>query len=354
MITNNNSIKIGGKPFERGQKIGTFFKSKIESALSIWEKHFFDINNVRLIDYVEFIQKEKCFQSIIEKYAPDYLDEVKGIAESAEISYPLLYAWQLADENYWLIESFKNNASIEKEGCTTFGVLKENQMILMGQNLDIPCYKNGLQTILKLDMGGMEQCIFTQAGLLGSFGCNNSGIALCVNTVAQLGHDLNGLPVSYMVRKVLESSTIDEAEDKLKSIPHASGQNYLLGGHGKINNYECISRQVKKIPLEESNYICHTNHPVAKENVKLTVADSFFSSTSKDRYCQLDEFLSQNKLKSVEEIMKTMFQKPVFIDQKEPVKGIATFHMAYFILDQDTQAFYFDLNGNAENFLKIL
>lgn len=345
-MSNANMIQVDGSPFERGQQIGALLKIKITNAIALWDKHFFETNKFPLNDYVDFIQEKKYFQTSINQYAPEYLDEVKGIADATKIPYPMLYAWQLADEHYWLIKLFNEDASVEEEGCSTFGIIKEDQQILMGQNLDIPAYKNGLQTIVKIKNDVQTQTVFSQVGLLGSFGCNSSGIALCVNTVSQLGHDENGLPVSYIVRKVLDSTNFKEAEEKLNAIPHASGQNYLLGGQGKIHNYECCSSQVSKIAINENKYLCHTNHPLAEGNLKFIKEKAFFGSTSKVRHEQLNEFLSQNNLSSDEKIAKGLFQKPVFISQEEPTNGIATFHTAYFILDQNAHAYSFEYKNS--------
>lgn len=189
--------------------------------------------------------------------------------------------------------------------------------------------------------------------MLGSFGCNDSGLALCVNTVSQLGYDAKGLPVSYLVRRVLDSSSFEEAEELLLTIPHASGQNYLLGGNGQIGNYECSSNRVNKIKVTGTKYLCHTNHPIAQENLGLINEKAFFGSTSRVRYETLSSFLKLNSLKGVDKVVSGLFQEPVFISQENPTNGIATFHTVYFILEIQAQAFTCNLNSESSEFEEI-
>lgn len=48
---------------------------------------------------------------------------------------------------------------------------------------------------------------------------------------------------------------------------HASGQNYLVGGPGKVYAYECSASRIKRFtPRTGPDVIWHTNHPLANDD----------------------------------------------------------------------------------------
>ena len=76
----------------------------------------------------------------------------------------------------------------------------------------------------------LHQFILTFPGLIATNGMNSKGVGITTNTLKQLAHSRDGLSVAFVVRGVLERQTFDEAQMFLKSVHHASGQNYTVGG----------------------------------------------------------------------------------------------------------------------------
>jgi hypothetical protein len=53
----------------------------------------------------------------------------------------------------------------------------------------------------------------------------------------------------------------------LKSVHHASGQNYTLGSDGRVAYFEASANNVVEVdPPNTGSFIFHTNHPVANED----------------------------------------------------------------------------------------
>ena len=52
----------------------------------------------------------------------------------------------------------------------------------------------------------------------------------------------------------------------VRTVPHASGQNYLLGGPGAVCNLEASAGQVREVPLDGTQ-VHHTNHPLANDDI---------------------------------------------------------------------------------------
>ncbi len=73
----------------------------------------------------------------------------------------------------------------------------------------------------------------------------SGGVALCCNTLSQLPIHRQGLPVAFAVRGVLECDDRAAAHAYLASVPHASGQNYLIGDSVGIADYECSAAGIR-------------------------------------------------------------------------------------------------------------
>ena len=152
--------------------------------------------------------------------------------------------------------------------CSTIAVFGEGGAPpLLAQNIDLPKIYDGTQALLHVRHHdtAVKSFVFTPAGLIGTTGLNNWGVGICCNTLAQLGHASRGLPVAFVVRRVLEHQAVAEAERFLREVPHASGQNYMIGGPSGIVDLECSANKVVPcMPATTRPY--HTNHPIANDD----------------------------------------------------------------------------------------
>jgi hypothetical protein len=82
------------------------------------------------------------------------------------------------------------------------------------------------------------------------------------NALYQLPSSRNGVPVSCVVRHLLSSPSLAAATERVRGLPHASGQHYLLGSPDGLASFECSARSVTEVPAE-GRAVWHTNHPLA-------------------------------------------------------------------------------------------
>jgi predicted choloylglycine hydrolase len=101
-------------------------------------------------------------------------------------------------------------------------------------------------------------------------GLNEKGIGICVNSLMELQASTDGLPVAFIVRAVLNKQSGPEALTFLKSVKHASGQNYILGIADSVYDFEASTNQVVRfLPRKEYNSVVyHTNHALVNHDVK--------------------------------------------------------------------------------------
>jgi isopenicillin-N N-acyltransferase-like protein len=145
----------------------------------------------------------------------------------------------------------------------------------------------------------LESFILSHAGFLAECGVNNQPIGICCNSlVAPLNHSTNGLPVTFIIRSVLEQTSVEKALEFLNKIPHASGQNYMIGGYEQVVSMECSPNQVVRyLPFEGARTIFHTNHPLENDDKKRPDVKYRSGSTTFNRFRYVKNRLSDHTKK---------------------------------------------------------
>ena len=341
---NFHIVEAQGNDYCRGVAHGKTLKPVIQKIIKTWADHIKNITGLTLEVYASKIKNETLLFKSIQQLAPDLLEEVHGIADGADLPRLIIEAWQYIDEHEWFIKDFiQNKKDISGNACSTLG-FKNPDNIILGQNLDIPIYKNGIQTILKfIDGSGKSSIVFTQAGVLASLGANNSPLAICVNSLPQLAYRSDGLPVSYLVRKVLQNNSLADGVEALKTLPHATAQNYLIGSNIKFSNYECSANQTALVEYPEADRMFHTNHILLNNDTRpnmskeeLTLLNLTNKESSLPRYQFLQNKLSRCESLSAIQAKKILATQPLSISLKQDLRQL-TFISAVFDLGVESK-----------------
>lgn len=132
-------------------------------------------------------------------------------------------------------------------------------------NNDIPTYHEELVTVLHIKYPDSDLEILQSAfaGQIGQNGVNNRGVAVGINTLANLpGGD--GLPVSFNVRKILGSTNLDEAIAYLQQARFAQAMNYTVGDREKVVCVETWGDKALVLDIYEGDFAVHTNHALGE------------------------------------------------------------------------------------------
>jgi hypothetical protein len=290
-------VALKGTPYERGLTHGKTLRKEINEVVGLWKR---DLETNFGMDADEFIARFDSatnYEPEIERRTPGLLEETRGIAEGAGIDFRTMYVFQLIDE-YWL----NGGAIAEGAGCSSFGFLgAKGTPTYVAQNLDVEGFREGYQTILHIIReDAPDALVFTCAGLLASNGMNENAIGVAVNTISQVRHGTEGLPVAFVVRGVLRQKNHDDAVRFLEETNHASGQNYVVGSPAALGSYECSrDTTVRYVPPEGPAFAYHTNHPLANRNydsaysARLAAGDSLDgTSDSESRFAALAKRMS--------------------------------------------------------------
>lgn len=302
-------LELSGTAYERGLTHGKLLKEDIHQVIRLFKE---DIKNTTKLDPDEFIArflKLTDYKNSVEKIFPELIEEVKGIAEGCGIDFNTIFMHQLGDE-YWF-----NTKDIMAHNCSSFGVNKSStQPSMAAQNMDIPKYYHGFQTVIRIKdkATNKDMMLLTIPGHLGLTGMNSNAVSINCNTLMQLDYAKTGIPVTFVVRGVVQKGSQKEALDFLHSIKHASGQNYIIGGPEKVFSMECSTNKVSEFrPFENSSFTYHTNHPMSNTDFSAGYIELLkkYNKTTEEglRQCQRiksfeDRFTEETGSISIDEI----------------------------------------------------
>ena len=254
-------IELTGNYYEIGKQHGEKLKIEIGEIIGLWKQNLENTYNVDAETFISNFYKNTNYLQAIEKWTPGFLREIRGISDGSGIDYETVFVYQLIDET-WVA----GNEITSMHKCTTIGASKHNgNPSMVAQNLDIPRFYHNYATLLKINNTetNITAYVLTVAGIIGANGINNYGVGVDVNTITQLQHCTDGLPVDCVVRGILEQKSYADAVKFIKEIKHASGQNYLIGGIDEVGSYECSAGNVAQFtPYEDAYFTYHTNHPL--------------------------------------------------------------------------------------------
>jgi len=304
-------VVLSGPARQRGRIHGETLKNKITEIIKIWKD---DIGKTHKTDpdkYLsEFLEKTS-FGGAIKRWTPDLEDEVRGIGEGSGVDYSTIFAYQLLDEEWWFALHKELGVPLpEARGCSVMGAFhQEGLPSLLAQNMDLGCYTDGFKALLRIKPSDStpESLVFTIAGLIATCGVNDRSVGICCNTLLQLDHRPDGLPVAFIVRGVLAKARYSEAITFIHEIKHASGQCYTIGGPDEVSCHEASANKVVRfIPDEKLSRVYHTNHPLVNDD------QTIFKEIQKKRGADQKAKIPGNseiRFAAVEKRMKDPLQK---------------------------------------------
>ena len=269
-------LDLEGTPRQCGQAHGEAMRDQIMEIREIFleQSGLPGVHELEAMCWQMFMQTG--FLEAARRWTPDLAEEVEGISDGAGIGRGFIWAFQHQDEMINLANDLSARPTPEGSACTSLGSGPlDGSPAVVAQNLDTPAIYHGHQTLLKIRYRGRQDqaLVVSEPGLVGICGLNSSGVGVCQNTLAwQLNRSLRGVAAMLVARGLLHQPNLEKAVGFLKTIPHASGINYAVGGPEGVVDYECSPNQhVQFIPEDTPGRIYHTNHPLV--NTDLYPAD---------------------------------------------------------------------------------
>ena len=250
-------VRIEGTPRKRGKMYGKQAKEEIQKSITFYEN---------LASWFGYTLNEVARDRAkpIYKYSQSYYEELKGVAEGADVPFNSIIAVNARTEIKSLFENECTAAYAPKSTILAqnwdWGADAEDHIII----LDIT-YPNGL-TITTM----------TEAGMLAKIGFNSEGIGVCLNALRTY-KERSGIPIHAILRRVLEAKTLKEAKRIALTIETNTAGNILIANDvGEYVNVE-IAHKKRYIHTDTNSIYVHTNHYLAT-NITNTSLDIHQSS----------------------------------------------------------------------------
>lgn len=247
-----------GTSYEKGKVYGGALKDEISVGLATWDSLVMDATNLSQEKLYQLIAEKTEFIEAIKQFTPELLEEMNGIADGAGVDRKALLCYNLGEE---IMNYFRNGY----ESCTNVSVINKQDK-LIAYNQDLPQFLHGNKTPIVLHDGNTY--IFAFPGSTGISGMSQNFAVTC-NSIPMLNMNKRGLPLSFMLRKLLTFSTLEEATEYLKKTPLAIPQNLLLVDRNQVVNLEISANQISEYANPKSKrFLYHTNHPLANTDFK--------------------------------------------------------------------------------------
>jgi len=281
-------IHVKGTHYDVGYQLGTQLKDNLMRRVEQLKKRK-DWGNIKA--------ESDLFLQYSQRYVPEYVTEIQGAADGAELELEELFPTICEEIGSWGYEYTMGCSDLIASNDVT-----EDGSVLVAHNNDTSVATQDYVTIIHYAVSGEPEIIAVGYGGLGiSVGYNSAGISLTGNQVDS--NDMRtGVPRMLLVRKILAATRIGEAIDAAILKYRASNYNQVIADdHGEIYSIEGSATDYEALYATDG-YLVHTNHYVSPRMRRFEL-DSNLISGSLVRYNRGMRLLKSNRGKiSVEKL----------------------------------------------------
>ena len=292
-------LEVTGSPREIGIQIGETFKENLELAFSRREKWFKKIK-----DYATGDGKDK-YNILLEAsktYTPEVVEELEGWAEGSGIAFEDFFALNCKNE-LLTFRGMENKVQAyvpDCPGCSTVA-LKDGKSLIVSHNEDGDGAYDDLMFILKAKPdSGNDFMAFTYPGIIegNAPSLNKHGIMITTNYI---GSSIvkPGVPRYFMMRKLIEAKSIDEALEIAQMSDRAYAYHHIITSL-KENRAVGIEVSPEKFEVKEIDglYI-HTNHLIYDTMKDCPQFESYINRSSLPRLESLTKNLGSLNISEI-------------------------------------------------------
>ncbi len=247
-------VEVCGNSYEMGYQHGAQVAGLVRRYIELIEKLAGQPQDVLSRNALAFLPTLRAF-------SPAFVEEVRGLADGAGISFEQALLCQVRGEAARVAGI---QSSQLDEGCTAFaftGSATADGRPLAGQNQDLePEFKDlGILLRVKPNDDRPQALMFTFAGQLGYAGMNEHGLAHFNNVLFDYGWRL-ALPRQPLKRVMLEQRTVAECITLANRWRTCSAANMVMCDRGNIADVEVRPEGSTLWPGDHPDARLHTNH----------------------------------------------------------------------------------------------
>ena len=246
-------ITVRGTSYEMGRQHG-------EQAGPLIERYLLWIERLTQLPRDTLCSNALQFVPRMEALSPAFVEEVRGLADGAGISFEEAVLCQVRAEA----------AQGEAEACSAFALTGEataGGATLAGQNQDLKPEYADVTIVLHVQPtdGRPRAVMVTFAGQLGYAGMNEHGVAHFANSLYDAPWQL-GLPHYPLKRLILEQRSVDDCVRLYRDHRTCSAANVVLcDGAGSVGDIEVRPEEIAVYTDDHPDTRLHTNHYVTPQ-----------------------------------------------------------------------------------------
>ena len=281
--------EITGTSYEIGYQEGSLFKEKVAGTIQCYREMFKDYSN---LEWERAKELSTRFIDVIREYNPDYLEEIRGVAEGSGFSFEDILALNCRSELVFV----GNEMDKADGGCTSIGINsgagKEGDAFL-AHNWDWKPSQRNNMIMLKIRQKNGKPDIFmvTEAGIIGKTGFNSAGLCLYLNALSTDQAPPAGLPLHMAMRGILDCTNLTDALAAATKFHLGCCANFMIGH----KNGECVDIEIENEEFDvlypRDGILVHTNHFISpllpirprRDTCKQKFTDTFIRLGRADR-----------------------------------------------------------------------
>lgn len=247
-------ITVRGTPYERGLTYGQLCRDEINVSIRGYEILF---KETKGISWEDARKISEYYLSLLRDSEPDYVEEMRGIAEGAEVDLLDIAAFNSRTE---IIYAQAEKTDVSE--CTTISLMApatEGGRVIAAENWDYSTLlRNSLVIVHVYQEDKPDFVMVTEAGMIGGIGMNDYGIAVLLNALITTV-PCQGIPLRARMRAMLEAENLGDAYVKGSCEPVSVANLIATHKDGVAIGFEMDSQTIEPL-IPEDGVLVHTNH----------------------------------------------------------------------------------------------
>ena len=247
-------ITVRGTPYERGLTYGQLCRDEINVSIRGYGILF---KETKGISWEDARKISEYYLSLLRDSEPDYVEEMRGIAEGAEVDLLDIAAFNSRTE---IIYAQAEKTDVSE--CTTISLMApatEGGCVIAAENWDYSTLlRNSLVIVHVYQDEKPDFVMVTEAGMIGGIGMNDCGIAVLLNALSTTV-PCQGIPLRARMRAMLEAENLGDAYVKGSCEPVSVANLIATHKDGVAIGFEMDSQTVEPL-IPEDGVLVHTNH----------------------------------------------------------------------------------------------